>query len=125
MGIHPRLQWSGWVMTQTSLPAEGVERLREASDWLVRLRETDLSDADIVGWLEWCERHSGNRIAFERLLPLWQALDPLHPQTAAARLEKLRRWSEQERFPAAAKQPVWSRHIRLQPRVGVALTASL
>jgi len=64
---------------------EETSRLESASDWLMRLEKDDLCADEIVQWVQWCEADPQNRSAFERLLPLWHALDatPLAPDRAA------------------------------------------
>ena len=54
---------------------EETQRLESASDWLICLQRDDLAVEEIVSWVQWCEADPRNRSAFERLLPLWQALD--------------------------------------------------
>ena len=54
---------------------EETQRLESASDWLICLQKDDLAVEEIVSWVQWCEADPRNRSAFERLLPLWQALD--------------------------------------------------
>lgn len=54
---------------------EETQRLESASDWLMCLQRDDLAVEEIVSWVQWCEADPRNRSAFERLLPLWQALD--------------------------------------------------
>ena len=54
---------------------EETQRLESASDWLICLQRDDLAVEEIVSWVQWCDADPRNRSAFERLLPLWQALD--------------------------------------------------
>jgi transmembrane sensor len=54
---------------------EETQRLESASDWLICLQRDDVAVEEIVSWVQWCEVDPRNRRAFERLLPLWQALD--------------------------------------------------
>ena len=63
---------------------EETQRLESASDWLICLQKDDLAVEEIVSWVQWCEADPRNRSAFERLLPLWQALDreSLSPERA-------------------------------------------
>ena len=50
---------------------ENSARLRAAGDWLIRLEEDDLPEAEVFRWIEWCEADSRNLAAFESLQPLW------------------------------------------------------
>lgn len=52
-----------------------LRQLQEAGEWLIRLQESR-DEADLADWLVWCERDPAHLEAFERLLPLWQALEP-------------------------------------------------
>ena len=63
---------------------EETQRLESASDWLICLQRDELAVEEIVSWVQWCEADPRNRSAFERLLPLWQALDreSLSPERA-------------------------------------------
>lgn len=42
-------------------------RLEAASEWLVRLRQPDASQADMAAWLEWCGSERENLEAFDRM----------------------------------------------------------
>src|SRR5690349_18863975 len=70
--------------TQNARAAEETLRLAQASEWLMRLQEDDVSDADVVCWVEWCDEHPDNREAFQRLLPLWHAFDRQPAAVAAS-----------------------------------------
>lgn len=51
--------------------AAEVERLREAGEWVQRLRDsTDASLSD--EWLQWCQADSRNLAAFERMREVWE-----------------------------------------------------
>ncbi|HEV7613801.1 MAG TPA: FecR domain-containing protein [Steroidobacteraceae bacterium] len=46
-----------------------------AAEWFLRLREPDVSPADVAGWIEWYRATSENRRAFEHLQTLWSTAD--------------------------------------------------
>src|ERR1700722_10953463 len=48
-----------------------LQRLGEASQWLVRLRASPASEEHLRDWLRWCEQHPANAEAFERIEGLW------------------------------------------------------
>jgi transmembrane sensor len=89
-----------------------LRRYREASEWLLRLKEADSSDSDAERWLSWCEADERNLEAFERLQHDWDDLEGLRgaPQliTSNANRSRLLRygftaWAHSTRHaPAAA-----------------------
>jgi transmembrane sensor len=52
---------------ETELPAA-------AAEWFLRLREPDVSPADVAGWIEWYRADPENRRAFEQLQTLWSTV---------------------------------------------------
>jgi len=56
-----------------------IDRLREASIWLSRLRtEPDCEDT-IRDWLRWCEADPANAEAFQQIRQLWNQFDQIEP----------------------------------------------
>lgn len=49
-----------------------LARYREAAEWLLRLDEVDVSEAEIDQWLRWCQADAENLVAFEKLQQDWQ-----------------------------------------------------
>ncbi len=49
-----------------------LRRYREASEWLLRLNGPSPSEQEVEQWLFWCEAHSENLSAFEKLQRDWQ-----------------------------------------------------
>lgn len=51
-------------------------RLKAAAEWVLRLREDSLSDAEMQRWLAWCEADEANLDAFEKAQSLWRSIPP-------------------------------------------------
>lgn len=49
------------------------QALQEASEWLVRLQEDGIADADVEAWSDWVARSAHNARAFEDVSALWDA----------------------------------------------------
>ena len=56
----------------------------EASEWLVRLQEDDVAEADVAAWLRWCAADTANLEAFERVQRLYDQLQALSPSDRKA-----------------------------------------
>jgi transmembrane sensor len=54
-----------------------VDRLNEASEWLLRLQESGRTEADVNDWLAWCDADPENDAAFEAVQRKWRELDSL------------------------------------------------
>jgi transmembrane sensor len=52
---------------------DDARRARAASDWLMTLGESDVSETKVLEWIEWCESDPRNLRAFERMQSLWRA----------------------------------------------------
>ncbi len=65
--------------------ADEDQRLAAAADWLVRLRDPEVSPAEVSEWLAWCDATAENKQAFARMQSLWQESGELleHPVAAA------------------------------------------
>lgn len=59
------------------IDADRVERLEEATDWLLRLQESTRTEDDLNLWLKWCDADPRNFAAFETVQRRWQELDAL------------------------------------------------
>lgn len=73
-----------------------TERLNEAAEWWLRLREPNVPPETVAEWMRWCDAHPENSQAFEGVQALWQkaGLAPLRPASP----EELER--ERPRRPA-------------------------
>lgn len=85
-------------------------RLKAASDWIFRLHEDSLGEAEIAEWIQWCEGDAENLAAFETMEAVWKDLGEL-PEPVRSRLQGLaspnptpstRRWRSQARLAIAA-----------------------
>jgi transmembrane sensor len=54
-------------------------RTGEASEWLVRLQQDDVTEADVAAWLRWCAADNANLEAFEGVQALYDELQALSP----------------------------------------------
>jgi transmembrane sensor len=61
---------------QTSKDAR-IERLEQASEWLLRMDNPARTEEDVNEWLRWCDEHSENLAAFEAFQRDWRDLDAL------------------------------------------------
>jgi len=65
---------------------ERMQRLREASEWMVHLGSEECSADDTAAWLRWCDASPENLQAFQSLQRDWRDLDALkgiQPASAA------------------------------------------
>ena len=51
------------------------ERMMQASEWFMRLREPDVDESTAAGWLQWSQADRANLAAFERVRELWDRFD--------------------------------------------------
>lgn len=56
-----------------------LQRLEEASDWLLRLQAPGRTDAEYDDWLRWCDADPENFACFELVQGTWNDLDALKP----------------------------------------------
>lgn len=49
-----------------------AERVATAADWLFKLRDPEVSQADISAWFAWCDSSAENRQAFEQMQATWR-----------------------------------------------------
>ena len=84
------------MMTPTnSNEPRRLQRLEEASQWLLRMQDPKRTDAELSEWLRWIDADPGNFAEFERLQRDWKDLDALKgdalaltPQQKSALLEQ-------------------------------------
>jgi transmembrane sensor len=55
----------------------GLRRLQEASDWLLRMDNSNRTEEDVNEWLRWCDEDPENLLAFEAFQRDWRDLDAL------------------------------------------------
>ncbi len=73
-------------MTHTALEQD---RMRQASDWLVKLHDDELSSEQISQWLEWSQAHPDNLQAFEQVKLLMRDIRGLDEARKAQALQQL------------------------------------
>ena len=61
---------------QTSKDAR-LNRLEQASEWLLRMDNPARTEEDVNEWLRWCDESSENLVAFEAFQGDWRDLDAL------------------------------------------------
>jgi len=71
-------------VTTPATTAADIQRLRHASDWVLRLNDSGDQTA-VDEWLEWCRADPVNLATFERMQRLWEALPGARPASASAR----------------------------------------
>lgn len=59
-------------MNQRMEAGHDAQRLETAADWLFKLRDPDVSEADITAWFAWCDGSAENRRAFEQVQATWR-----------------------------------------------------
>jgi transmembrane sensor len=62
---------------ETIVDEEKVQRYRQASEWLVRLKSESPGEVEIERWLAWCEEDPRNLAAFEEFDRDWNDLEGL------------------------------------------------
>jgi len=62
---------------ETSVDLGALRRYREASEWLLKLREAETTEDDVERWLKWCDEGDDNLASFERLQSDWGDLEGL------------------------------------------------
>jgi transmembrane sensor len=92
-------------------------RAGEAAEWLVRLQQDDVAEADVAAWLRWCAADNANLEAFEGVQALYDQLQALAPSDRKSFLKfssdavpgntrdwlrRLRSWSAQYARPLYA-----------------------
>jgi transmembrane sensor len=69
----------GAVMSKDELTSESarLNRLQQASEWLLRMENPDRTEEDVNEWLRWCDADPNNLVAFEAFQKDWRDLDAL------------------------------------------------
>jgi transmembrane sensor len=67
---------------QTSETAR-LNRLQQASEWLLRMENPDRTEEDVNEWLRWCDADPNNLVAFEAFQKDWRDLDALKASAGA------------------------------------------
>jgi transmembrane sensor len=62
---------------KTSKDAARLNRLEQASEWLLRMDNPGRTEEDVNEWLRWCDEDSENLVAFEAFQTDWRDLDAL------------------------------------------------
>jgi transmembrane sensor len=62
---------------ERTIDAARLERLQEASDWLLRMDNPNRTEEDVNEWLRWCDEDPENLMAFEAFQRDWRDLDAL------------------------------------------------
>ena len=62
-----------------NVPTEAPDRIRRASEWLMRLQGDSVPEADVVAWLNWCAADAENLQAFDSVERLYNQLQSLPP----------------------------------------------
>jgi len=60
-------------MNSPASPRYDDERLARAAEWLFKLRDPEVSQADIAEWFVWCDQEPDNQLAFEQVQSTWRA----------------------------------------------------
>jgi transmembrane sensor len=91
--------------------SDEIMRLRQASEWLLRLEES-ADPALIEAYRQWCAQSPQNRLALERMQEVWEGFAPSRPHAAA-------------RARAAVRAPLHRRGlVALAAAVGALLIAA-
>lgn len=68
----------------SSIDPKRLQRLEEASDWLLRLQEPTRTEEDLNEWLRWCDADPDNFAALETVQRKWQDLDALKGEPSSS-----------------------------------------
>jgi transmembrane sensor len=66
-----------------------LERLQQASEWLLRMDNPGRTEEDVNEWLRWCDVDSENLLAFEAFQRDWRDLDALKVGVSRVQRRKL------------------------------------
>lgn len=80
------------MSTDTSA-AEREERLANAADWVLRLRNPSVSPAEISRWMAWCDASPENQRAFADMQQLWQDTENVEAKPIESRVLSRDRYS--------------------------------
>jgi transmembrane sensor len=56
----------------TTMDTYDAERVASAADWLFKLRDPEVSEAEISAWFAWCDSSAENRRVFEQMQARWR-----------------------------------------------------
>ena len=72
-------------MSKDELTSEAarLNRLQQASEWLLRMENPDRTEEDVNEWLRWCDADPNNLVAFEAFQKDWRDLDALKASAGA------------------------------------------
>jgi transmembrane sensor len=72
-------------MSKDELTSEAarLNRLQQASEWLLRMENPDRTEEDVNEWLRWCDADPHNLAAFEAFQKDWRDLDALKASAGA------------------------------------------
>lgn len=68
-----------------------LNRLEQASEWLLRMDNPARTEEDVNEWLRWCDEDSENIVAFEAFQRDWRDLDALRMEKPPVERESRRR----------------------------------
>lgn len=94
-------------MTTPTSPNEQrrLQRLDEASQWLLRMQDPKQTDAELNEWLRWIDADPANFAEFERLQRDWKDLDALKGDAFALTPQQKSALLEQENSHLQASNP--------------------
>lgn len=61
-----------------------AQRLEDAATWLFKLRDPDVSEADLSAWFAWCDGSTENRRAFEQVQATWRQSSSIEEQPVSS-----------------------------------------
>lgn len=101
-----------------------VRRLREASEWVLRMQDGGRTEADVEEWLRWCSADPENFTTFETVQADWQDLGALRHiaagSTSSSESEETGKSDANWTTPPPAGTPLGYRRLRLSPRIRLA-----
>ncbi|MEB0109246.1 FecR family protein [Pseudomonas sp. MH9.3] len=62
--------------------------IQQAANWLTRLHDADVTDAERQAFNRWCQADPRHAVAIERMRSLWGSFDPLPAQPARVALNR-------------------------------------
>lgn len=79
-----------------------LNRLEQASEWLLRMDNPARTEEDVNEWLRWCDEDAENLAAFEAFQRDWRDLDALKRESHRPMASRVRRRMPMEPLAAAA-----------------------
>jgi transmembrane sensor len=68
-----------------------LNRLEQASEWMLRMDNPARTEEDVNQWLRWCDEDSENLAAFEAFQRDWRDLDALKQESPRPSISRVRR----------------------------------